>query len=305
MTIYGYDVSQDNASIVLDRPTDFIIGKSTEGTHTADSLYIQHRNFASQHGLRFGAYHFGHPEENSIAQESAFFVHMSTGAEFYALDLEPEGSNWTGLSSADITAYKNEFLRNVKMMEPTAQVGLYCDQDTWTKVIQDNLYGDFLWIAAPSGLVIHTTPTFIQTGTGPNGLDEDTGLFLDRASLDAWLDGAGMEADMSVTVISNNLPAGRSCVPLPPPNGGALRYQNVFLSLFADWAPATVRVAIGDGNRWDIKPVTINPGQRILVPPFPLTAETLGVSFEWEPNTGSDGKPGVVGYMIELEALGS
>lgn len=299
VTLYGLDASQYNDPVTIDISDTFYLRKCTEGLHTIDHGYVEARHQAITRGMVWGAYHFGHPEEFDAIGEAAFFVQNAAPSvgDILALDLEPvitsAGSSWASLTASQITTYKNDFLQAVKKLIPRVRVGLYCDQDTW-HLLTDKACGDFLWLAAPSGVTVPADPLIVQVGTY-QGVDSDIiRSFNTITELEEW---AAMPSMRQTLAIGSIVP-GKSAVPLPPPNGGKELWGDVFLSLFADWAPATVRVAVRVGTQWLIEEKCMVPvGQRVLVLNGALPAGTLGVSFLLDPAYVAAG--GAVGYLLE------
>ncbi|MBF8192447.1 hypothetical protein ITP53_43560 [Nonomuraea sp. K274] len=112
---YGLDVSNHqpthnwNAS-----PAKFGIIKATEGTTFRDKSFARHWQELGKKGIVRGAYHFGHPSNNPIAEADHFLAMVNSqpakAGDLLVLDLESAD----GKSVAEVNAWAKAWLSHVK-----------------------------------------------------------------------------------------------------------------------------------------------------------------------------------------------
>lgn len=80
-TVYVIDESNNNGRADLAQVKaagiQGWIGKVTEGTGFADPTWVERAQEAHSLGLVVGGYHFGHPEQNGVAQAQFFLQHLA------------------------------------------------------------------------------------------------------------------------------------------------------------------------------------------------------------------------------------
>jgi len=152
---YGHDVS--NHEPQHDWATsgaDFGIVKATEGLDFVDRTFARHWREMDRHDVARGAYHFGHPANDPVA-EADFFLSVvnkqpAKRGDLLALDLETSD----GMSTAHVNAWARTWLERVKAktgVTPLIYSGWYfADQ------YGEGLGGYPLWVAhygKPKGAV--------------------------------------------------------------------------------------------------------------------------------------------------------
>ncbi|MGI5271917.1 glycoside hydrolase family 25 protein [Nonomuraea sp. CA-218870] len=112
---YGQDVSNyqpdhDWAS----SPAEFGIIKATEGTSFRDHTFARHWAELDKKGIVRGAYHYGHPRNNPIAEAEHFLsvVNSQPGKPGDLLVLDLETTN--GRSVAEVNAWAKAWLSHVE-----------------------------------------------------------------------------------------------------------------------------------------------------------------------------------------------
>jgi hypothetical protein len=167
----------------------FAFIKATEGIHFNDPAYGRERARIYASGLVFGAYHFGHPEQD-VAAEVAHFLDVARprAGDVLFLDFEDENGNWNSLTNSQLTSWKNRWLSQVKAACPNNRVGLYCNVDAWKNRINDSEAGDFLFIAqyGPPAPSIRDPWLIWQYSDGGGTLDHDRAQFASVAAMRAW-----------------------------------------------------------------------------------------------------------------------
>ncbi len=186
--IEGIDYYAGNGSPSL-AGYGFAFVKATEGIHYSDPAYTVERARIGAAGLVFGAYHFGHPEQDVAAEVEHFLaVAQPRPGDVLFLDFEEENNNWYGLTNTRLTWWKNAWLTLVKQRCPGNRVGLYCSTDTWLHKIDDSNAGDFLFIAeyGVSQPTIRDPWLIWQHDDGGGVLDHDVAQFPSVAAMRAW-----------------------------------------------------------------------------------------------------------------------
>jgi lysozyme len=112
----GIDVSKWQGTIdwkkVKSCGVDFVIIKATEGQRTTDPNFLQNVKGAKEAGLKVGAYHYAHPDNDPI-KEVEHFLTVTAGIELDlppALDLEVN----KGLSKAQVTNFARKWLSELE-----------------------------------------------------------------------------------------------------------------------------------------------------------------------------------------------
>lgn len=165
----------------------FAFIKATEGVRLNDPAYQRERARIRAAGLVFGAYHFGHPEQDVNAEVEHFVSFAQPGpGDVLFLDYEDENGNFSQLSNAHLTWWKNTWISQVKRRCPNNRVGLYCNVDTWVNKIDDNDAGDFLFIAQYGGAGPHIKDPWLIWQHGTDHVDYDKARFDSVDAMRAW-----------------------------------------------------------------------------------------------------------------------
>ncbi len=125
-TILGVDVSSYEGAInwssVKSAGYTFAFAKATEGITITDSYFVSNQTNGTAAGMVMGAYHFGHPENNSATAEANYFLSVA-GPYIKAchlppvLDLEdpPTGPSLSSFfTSAQLTTWVQTWMTTVK-----------------------------------------------------------------------------------------------------------------------------------------------------------------------------------------------
>lgn len=146
----GIDISHHNGNIRWGEVSgiDFVIAKATEGmTFVDDSFYIN-RDGARSRGISFGAYHYGRPNNNYIADFTNYAKTVGKQIEIPpALDLEETG----GLNNRSLTEWARNWLLKASDYygaKPVLYVG-----SSFVKKLQTKSFMNIcdLWIANWNG----------------------------------------------------------------------------------------------------------------------------------------------------------
>lgn len=187
--IYGIDVAayqSDHFPLTLPgdgHKVDFAFIKATEGTSYVNPRMAAQADWARQHGLVVGFYHFLHP--GNVAAQADYFVQhaASVDGDLLACDWEPTSS---GLAS---NADKDNWIKTVKDLRPTHKCLLYCDVSRWTGVDRTSYAGDGLWIAAPGstpGSPPIKATAVIHQYSSSGDIDHDAAQFASRDAMRTW-----------------------------------------------------------------------------------------------------------------------
>lgn len=188
--IYGTDVSNyQPINFALDlpgdsvHPVDFTIIKITEGTGYVNPKWTAQRQWARDHGMSVGFYHFGRPGD-MVAQADYFLskVMLQQGDHLW-FDWED-----AGISSAQ----KDAWISYVQGRAPGHRVGLYCNTSFWKTRDQSSFAGDGLWIATggyPAGQPPIQSNWLIHQYSTAGNYDHDTAQFASRADMIEWAGG--------------------------------------------------------------------------------------------------------------------
>jgi GH25 family lysozyme M1 (1,4-beta-N-acetylmuramidase) len=188
--IYGVDVSNYqpiNFALTTpgdSKPVDFAIIKVTEGVSVTNSRFTGQRQWARDHGLAVGYYHFGRPGD-MIANADFFLSNLGAPA--------PGESLWFDWEDAGISsAQKDQWIKYVQGKIPGLRVGLYCNTDFWKNRDTSSFAGDGLWIATggiPAGSPpIQSSWVMHQYSTAGN-YDHDLAAFATKADMINWAGG--------------------------------------------------------------------------------------------------------------------
>jgi lysozyme len=94
MLISGIDISNNNGTLnwtTLHKcGVTFAYAKATEGLNFTDSYYVRNRAGAKANGIKFGAYHFAHPNNNGQTEAMKFLsvAKVAVGDLIPVLDIE-------------------------------------------------------------------------------------------------------------------------------------------------------------------------------------------------------------------------
>jgi hypothetical protein len=187
--IYGVDVSNYqpiNFALTTPgdgHPVDFAIIKVTEGTGYLNPRYTGQRQWARDHGLAVGYYHFGRP--GSMVAQADYFMSK--------LSLAPGESLWFDWEDAGITsAQKDQWIKYVQGKLPGYRVGLYCNTSFWKSRDTSSFAGDGLWIATggyPAGSPPVQSSWLIHQYSTAGEYDHDLAQFASRADMLDWAGG--------------------------------------------------------------------------------------------------------------------
>jgi GH25 family lysozyme M1 (1,4-beta-N-acetylmuramidase) len=181
--IKGIDVSSYQDPKDLDPAgLDFAFIKATEGTRYVNPKMKDEAEWAREHELAVGFYHFLHP--GYVYAQASFFVEQCDSVYGDMLVADWETTEHGNHAS---NAEKDQFLHAVRDLRPAHhKIGLYCNADYWLNVDKTSQCGDFLWIASPDGCPPVQHPwLFWQNGTR-GGVDSDLSAFHTRAALKSW-----------------------------------------------------------------------------------------------------------------------
>lgn len=192
--IQGYDVAGFQAEhfpltdTKNGKPIDFAIIKVTEGMTYTNPRWVNQRQWARDHDLSVGLYHFLH-KGNTRAQADFFLSRMALApGEHLWCDWETDPA--TGLHPT--CAEKDEWITYVQAQRPAHRAGLYCNTYFWKTIDTSSFAGDGLWIATggiPAGDPPIAAPWLIHQYSTADGIDHDVAQFDSRADMAAWAEG--------------------------------------------------------------------------------------------------------------------
>jgi GH25 family lysozyme M1 (1,4-beta-N-acetylmuramidase) len=196
VAIYGVDVSNyQPINFALTTPgdgkrVDFAIIKITEGTGYVNPKWTGQRQWARDHNLSVGFYHFARP--GSMIEQAEFFLGQ--------VILQPGDHLWFDWEDSGISnAQKDAWISYVQGRSPGHRVGLYCNTSFWKTRDTTSFAGDGLWIATgdiPAGAPPITSPWLIHQYSTAGGYDHDVAQFATRADMITWANG---DDDMAFT----------------------------------------------------------------------------------------------------------
>ena len=207
VSIYGIDVSMYqpiNFSLTTpgdDKKVDFAIIKVTEGSVWASTRWTAQRQWAKDHGLSVGFYHFARPGD-MVAQADRFLDQIA---------LQPGDHLWFDWEDAGVTnTQKDAWISYVQGKARGHRVGLYCNTDFWKNRDTTGFAGDGLWIATggyPAGAPPIKSNWLIHQYSTAGGYDHDTAQFATRADMITWAQGGDDVAlsDADKTWITNTI----------------------------------------------------------------------------------------------------
>lgn len=189
--ISGIDVASYQADTYATTGLDFVFVKATEGTSYINPKMGRQAATARTAGLALGFYHFLHP--GNIKGQAAYFVEKCASLEGDLLVCDWET---TGTGGRPTGAEKDAFLKEVKRLRPSHQVGLYCNRDYWTTRDTTSYAGDFLWIADPGtkGQPRIKAKWLFHQYAVTGGTDRNVADFASRAALRSWAGYSGAPA---------------------------------------------------------------------------------------------------------------
>lgn len=189
VAIYGLDVSgYQPINFALSTPgdghrVDFAIIKITEGMNFTNTKWTAQRQWARDHGLSVGFYHFGRPG-NMVDQADRFLDQVA---------LVPGDHLWFDWEDAGISSdQKDAWISYVQGRAPGHRVGLYCNTSFWLNRDTSSFAGDGLWIATggiPAGQPPINAPWLIHQYSTAGDYDHDLAQFATKADMIAWAKG--------------------------------------------------------------------------------------------------------------------
>lgn len=204
--IYGVDVSNYqpiNFALTTpsdNHPVDFAIIKVSEGVSVTNARLSGQRQWARDHGLAVGYYHFGRPG-SMIANADFFLSKLGTPA--------PGESLWFDWEDAGISsAQKDQWIKYVQGKMPGFRVGLYCNTSFWKTRDTSSFAGDGLWIATggiPAGQPPITAPWLIHQYSTAGDYDHDLAQFATRDDMISWAGGDVALTDAEITKIATRV----------------------------------------------------------------------------------------------------
>lgn len=192
--IYGADVSAYQAAqFPLTTPSDnkrvdFAFIKITEGMaapgHAGyNSRWVQQRQWARDHGLVVGFYHFARPG-SMVDQAEHFLAQVALApGDVIAFDWEDQGVS---------CAQKDAWISYVQKRAPGHRVVLYCNTYFWKSLDTTSFAGDGLWIATggiPAGQPPIQSNWLIHQYSTAGNLDHNVAQFATRADMITWAEG--------------------------------------------------------------------------------------------------------------------
>ncbi len=185
--IYGTDVSNyQPINFLLElpgtsvRPVDFAIIKITEGASYTNPKWTGQRQWARDHGLSTGFYHFARP--GSMTAQADWFLSR--------IALRPGDHLWFDWEDAGVSsAQKDEWIKYVQAARPGHRVGLYCNTSFWKNRDTSGFAGDGLWIATggyPAGSPPIEAPWLIHQFSTEGDYDHDLAQFGDLDDMLTW-----------------------------------------------------------------------------------------------------------------------
>jgi hypothetical protein len=193
VSIYGIDVSMFQPINFLlttpgdGKPVSFAIIKATEGASWTSTRWTGQRQWAHDHGLSVGFYHFGRPG-NMVSQADRFLNTIG--------DLQPGEHLWFDWEDAGVTsAQKDAWISYVQGRAPGHRVGLYCNTSFWLSRDTSGFAGDGLWIATggiPAGQPPIKSNWLIHQYATTGDYDHNLAQFTTKADMITWAQGEDM-----------------------------------------------------------------------------------------------------------------
>lgn len=196
VAIYGVDVSNyQPINFALTTPgdnkrVDFAIIKITEGLTYLNSKWTAQRQWARDHDLSVGFYHFARP--GSMVDQADYFLSK--------INLQPGDHLWFDWEDSGVSSgQKDAWISYVQGRCPGHRVGLYCNTDFWKNRDTSGFAGDGLWIATggiPAGAPPIRDKWLIHQYSTAGGYDHDLAQFASKADMIAWAgDDVALSAD--------------------------------------------------------------------------------------------------------------
>lgn len=193
MGIYGVDVSNFqpiNFALTTpgdNKPVSFAIIKVTEGATWTASHWTGQRQWAKDHDLSTGFYHFARPG-NMIEQADRFLA---------LVDPEPGDHLWFDWEDAGVTnAQKDAWISYVQgRAAGICRVGLYCNTTFWKTRDTTSFAGDGLWIATggiPAGQPPISSAWLIHQYSTAGDYDHNLAQFATKEDMITWAQGEDM-----------------------------------------------------------------------------------------------------------------
>lgn len=131
---------------------------------------------------------------NNPQTEADFFLSKLPilAGDMLVLDWEGYDSNNIGLTYSQMNTYKTEFINYLKTALPHVPVGVYCNLDYANN--SDKFFGDFLWIADPSGPMGEpntSLPWKFHQYSSSGNIDHDYSNFATKQDLINWINSFG------------------------------------------------------------------------------------------------------------------
>lgn len=188
VSIYGTDVSMYqpiNFALTLPssgKQVDFAIIKVTEGSGWTSTRWAGQRQWAKDHGLVVGFYHFARP--GSMVDQADRFLSLvkPEPGDILAFDWEDAGVT---------SAQKDAWIAYVQGKTDN-RVILYCNTDFWKNRDTSSFAGDGLWIATgniPAGQPPIQSAWIIHQYSTAGNYDHDLAQFSSRGDMRAWAGG--------------------------------------------------------------------------------------------------------------------
>jgi len=194
VSIYGLDVSNYQPINFVtttpgdNKPVDFVIIKVTEGASWLSPRWTGQRQWARDHGLVTGFYHFARPG-NMVDQADRFLSQIALApGDVLAFDWEDAGVSG---------AQKDAWISYVQGRAPGHRVILYCNTSFWKTRDTTSFAGDGLWIADPNnppGTPGIQSNWLIQQYSEAGDYDHNIAAFTSKAAMIDWAGG-----DMALT----------------------------------------------------------------------------------------------------------
>jgi lysozyme len=295
---------------------EFAIVKATEGTSYVNAWFSRDYTGIRKAGMVRGSYHYAHPRmpiaRSALAQARFYVSHIGTAASTRtlppALDLEETG----GLSPAQVTAWAQEFLLDVRALTGRTPI-IYTYPWFWKYAVADP--GAFtrypLWMAAYHGRTPDAGATLWQytagaTVNGIKGRVDMSKLLADPTTWSALSDGstptpwpAAAPGGPARVVAAPDV--GATTVSWLPPDAGSRRVTSYRVTVSpADGSAAPRSVSVGatswsarfDGLRRGVA-YSVSVLARNAVGAGPASTATVVTQ---QPTTLAADGPAVVGY---------
>ena len=152
-SMFGPDVSHYQGTVDWGRVkaagASFAFAKASEGLHTQDDQFAHNWAGIKAAGIKVrGAYHFGHPEEDAVAQAKHFIsqVGATTSGDLLVLDIETTG----GQAPSAVAKWCDDFLASLMSGTdlPSNRVLVYTGAWFWNSKVGDSKASSHpLWVS--------------------------------------------------------------------------------------------------------------------------------------------------------------